>query len=254
MSNSKSESEIQEFDGEMEFPEEFLIAHRDIQLKIEYLFGYHQIKVPPEYMARTSFLLKQFPTEKSLHEYVTTQQNRLERDHEGVNGQNLLSRRDAWFRLSIDAICAAKIFAKNDSIDKAWFCLNISAYQIARVQIITQIEIRIRENISMDEKIKSKEALSRETINKKKLLIDLFFKNAPESGWKNLKLALYEIRPHLIKEMQAKKPKDNQQEVERASEELLQKLGKWMRTDLNFKSQIYRHIHNKIVPDLSKLD
>ena len=106
----------------------------------------------------------------------------------------------------------------------------------------------------MDKKIKSKEALSRETINKKKLLIDLFFKNAPESGWKNLKLALHEIRPHLIKEMQAKKPKDNQQEVERASEELLQKLGKWMRTDLNFKSQIYRHIHNKIVPDLSKLD
>ena len=86
------------------------------------------------------------------------------------------------------------------------------------------------------------------------MLVGLFFKNSPELGWKNLKLALYEIRPHLIKEMQAKKPKDNQQEVERASEELLQKLGKWMRTDLNFKSQIYRHIHNKIVPDLSKLD
>lgn len=253
MSNSKSESKIQESDGEMELPEEFLIAHRNIQSKIEYLVGYHRIQLPPKYQNRKSILLMQYFATDSLDEYIAGQHNRLGRDHQGVNGDNLISRRDAWLSFVFDAMIVSIIFADHNLINKAWNCLNIASYHIARVEVITEIDMRIQLNISKAKKFKSKEAISRQTIKEKKLLIDLFFKNSPDLGWKSLKIAMHQIEPHLIKVLKTQNPNDTPQEVKKASEELLEKLGSWMRTDENFKTQIYRHIQNKIVPDLTKL-
>ena len=41
--------------------------------------------------------------------------------------------------------------------------------------------------------------------------------------------------------------------IKKESKDLREKLLKWMRTDLNLKYKIYRHLHNKIVPELTEL-
>ncbi len=120
--------------------------------------------------------------------------------------------------------------------------------------MVTEIDIRTKENFLKKQKLKSQETSSQKTINDKRFLVNLFFGHSPESGWKNLKLALHEIRPHLIKELKAKKPNSDQQEIDEALEGLLQKLANWRRTDSIFKSQIDRHIQNKVVPDLANLE
>ena len=253
MTKNRSEPKNQESGRTIKVPDEFYDALFDLRSKMEKMRSLHEVRFSEDYDDPESFLMKQCSTKNALDEYITNRHNCLTSERPAVNKYNLIYLRDTWLRFAIDARWAAEFFACNDLIHKAWSCLNIATYHLARVHMIIEIDARIKDNISK-KKFKSKEVLSQQTINEKKLLVGLFFKNSPELGWKNLKLALHEIRPHLIKEMQDKKPKDNQQEVERASEELLQKLGKWMRTDLNFKSQIDRHIHNKIVPDLSKLD
>lgn len=190
----------------------------------------------------------------TLSDYINEQHFELKNNRPWENRHNLIYQRDIFLIFAMDAKIAANIFAIHKCIDSAWSCLNIGTFHYARAAMITEVDIRIQSILLKKQSRKSQAESNQIRKNAKKSLVDLFRKNAPASGWETLKVALHKLKPHFIKELEEKNPNSDQQKTDKALEDLLKNLDNWMRTDEIFKDQIHRHIQNKTVPDLTKLE
>lgn len=205
-------------------------------------------KIPPDTSHHKKSRLER------IYDEILKQNSALAKERYDVNRKNFSHLRDRWVIFSATAIDAANRLTLNGHINSAWHCINMATYHIGRAEMILEIEFQINQKLREKQKRKSRADSNQITKNEKNRLVELFLQNAPDVGWKNLKLALHEIRPQLIADFKIKKPQASQQELEQASDDLQRKLRNWMRTDPVFKSQINRHIQNKSVPDFSHLD
>lgn len=246
-----------------------LVRHYDIMLPVDYreAFDFHfagglyvqgllGLEYEPDLLSKFKKnahpLLREGIDAIGLTNYMSKRREEVSSGEASENIYNLLRHRDEWLKIVIDAAIAAKLISTIEDFDRAWRYVNIGIYYMSRVEIICNLDVRI--SVALEQKkVKSKSDSSQKAINEKKIWIDLFFHNAPASGWKNLKVALRAIEPHLIAELKRRKPEEAEGNIRKESENLRAKLLKWIRTDLSLKYKIYRHLHNKIVPDLTKL-
>lgn len=252
--DSESDPKNPETEIAVEVPVEFYDAFNFLNSDIEHLLWHHEIKLPLDYTTSRGIQFKQKYDLQILSEYINEQHSELKNNRPWENRHNLIYQRDLFLIFAMDAKIAANIFAIHECIDSAWSCLNIGTFHYARAAMITEVDVRIQSSLLKKQTRKSQEASNQITKNAQKSFVELFKNNAPPSGWETLKVALHEIRPHLIKELKAKKPTSDQQVIDKALEDLLEKFVSWMRIDSIFKSQIDRHIQNRIVPDLTNLE
>ena len=277
-----TEDEEQKGDDVIQVPEELFECLKELVVRVCNLVRYYDIMLPFDYRAAFDFYfaddlyirgalgLEYEPDLLSksknnahplvvegidaigLTNYMSKRREEVSGGQASENIYNFLHHRDDWLKIAIDAAIAAKLISTIENFDRAWKYVNMGTYYISRAEIICSLEVRISTALKQ-KKSKSKSDSSQKTINEKKIWIDLFFHNAPASGWENLKVALYAIEPHLIEELKRRKPEETEINIKKESKDLREKLLKWMRTDLNLKYKIYRHLHNKIVPELTEL-
>lgn len=237
-----------------EINQDLFYALEELLLRIRNLLEFYDKPIPADINIPLNIPHHEKDRLERIYDAIVEENSALANERHDINRNNFLFLRDRWLIFSAKATNAASTFILSDYIDSAWRCINMATYHIAKAEMILEIELRIKGNLREKQQIKSKADSNQIIKNEKNRLVELFLQNAPEVGWKNLKLALHEIRPKLIAEFKIKKPQASQQELEQASDDLQRKLRNWMRTDPVFKSQIDRHIQNKPVPDFSQLD